>query len=164
MFSPSMRNALETAIETSVKAKAAIVARDEHETGDRALLNLGHTLRPRPRSLDRLFGSPAAWRRRRHRRVPGLPLFGGAGPLPGRNGRARHATISKRSACPWPSTTFRAARADAGELVRLMGQDKKVRDGQLTFILVRGIGEAFVSRDVEQAKVLAFLEREIARA
>ena len=31
------------AIETSVKAKAAIVARDEHETGDRALLNLGHT-------------------------------------------------------------------------------------------------------------------------
>ncbi len=36
-------DALETAIETSVKAKAAIVARDEHETGDRALLNLGHT-------------------------------------------------------------------------------------------------------------------------
>jgi 3-dehydroquinate synthetase len=55
-------------------------------------------------------------------------------------------------------------KADAGELVRLMGQDKKVRDGQLTFILVRGIGEAFVTRDVEQAKVLAFLEREIARA
>jgi shikimate kinase/3-dehydroquinate synthase len=44
-----------------------------------------------------------------------------------------------------------------------MGQDKKVRDGQLTFILARGIGEAFVARDVEQGKVQAFLEREIAR-
>ena len=55
-------------------------------------------------------------------------------------------------------------KADAGELVRLMGQDKKVRDGQLTFILARAIGEAFVARDVEQGKVLAFLEREIARA
>ncbi len=43
-----------------------------------------------------------------------------------------------------------------------MGQDKKVKDGRLTFILVRNIGEAFVSRDIDEATVRAFLEREIA--
>ncbi len=44
-----------------------------------------------------------------------------------------------------------------------MGQDKKVRGGQLAFILVRDIGEAFVSRDVAPDAVKAFLGREIAR-
>ncbi len=43
-----------------------------------------------------------------------------------------------------------------------MGQDKKVRDGRLTFVLVRGIGQAFITRDVEAHEVLAFLSREIA--
>ena len=42
---------------------------------------------------------------------------------------------------------------------RLMGQDKKVRSGKLTFILVRDIGEAFVSRDVAPETVRAFLGR-----
>jgi 3-dehydroquinate synthetase len=42
-----------------------------------------------------------------------------------------------------------------------MAQDKKVRDGKLTFILVRGIGDAFVARDVDAGRVRAFLEREI---
>ena len=41
-----------------------------------------------------------------------------------------------------------------------MGQDKKVRDGKLTFILVRGIGEAFVTQDVSVERVTAFLEDE----
>ena len=54
------------------------------------------------------------------------------------------------------------ARADAGELVRLMGQDKKVRDGTLALILVKDIGQAFVSRDVEPARVQEFLTRETA--
>jgi 3-dehydroquinate synthetase len=52
-------------------------------------------------------------------------------------------------------------KADADTLLRLMAQDKKVRDGRLTFILVRGIGEAFVARDVDAGKIRAFLDREI---
>jgi 3-dehydroquinate synthetase len=43
-----------------------------------------------------------------------------------------------------------------------MGQDKKVQGGRLTFILVRGIGEAFISRDVDEPTVRDFLAREIA--
>ena len=44
-----------------------------------------------------------------------------------------------------------------------MGQDKKVRGGKLTLILARGIGEAFITRDVPAPAVLDFLSRQIAR-
>jgi 3-dehydroquinate synthetase len=48
--------------------------------------------------------------------------------------------------------------------MRLMAQDKKVRRGKLTFILVRGIGEAFVTSDVAEERVREFLTGEIAGA
>ena len=54
-----------------------------------------------------------------------------------------------------------ADRPDAAALLALMAQDKKVEGGRLTFILVRGIGEAFVTRDVDAAEVARFLEREV---
>jgi 3-dehydroquinate synthase len=160
----SDREALTDAIETSVKAKAAIVIRDEHETGDRALLNLGHTfghaLEAWTGYSDRLLhgegvaiGMCLAFRFSerlglcpqgtadrvvRHVSAVGLPTR--IGQIPGQNAHGR---------------------ADAAELVRLMGQDKKVRDGKLTFILVRGIGEAFVARDVAAETVHAFLAAEV---
>ena len=49
----------------------------------------------------------------------------------------------------------------AETLLRLMAQDKKVRAGQLTLILARGIGKAFATRDVAPATVQQFLERQI---
>ena len=52
----------------------------------------------------------------------------------------------------------------AAHLVDLMGQDKKVRDGQLTFILARGIGEAFVTRDVSAERVGDFLAEQLVPA
>jgi 3-dehydroquinate synthetase len=54
-------------------------------------------------------------------------------------------------------------RADPDELLRLMGQDKKVRQGKLTFILVRGIGQSFIARDVSPEAVRSFLANDIAR-
>ena len=45
--------------------------------------------------------------------------------------------------------------------MKLMAQDKKVRHGKLTFILARGIGEAFIARDVPADTVRAFLAGEI---
>ena len=47
---------------------------------------------------------------------------------------------------------------DAAHLVGLMGQDKKVKDGRVTFILARGIGKSFVARDVELGVVQQILE------
>ena len=46
---------------------------------------------------------------------------------------------------------------EAEELLRLMGQDKKVVDGRLRFVLARGIGQAFAGAEVDNADVLALL-------
>ena len=46
---------------------------------------------------------------------------------------------------------------DAGALIALMAQDKKVLDGQLRFIMARGIGEAFVTSDVDAGILRAVL-------
>ena len=43
-----------------------------------------------------------------------------------------------------------------------MGQDKKVRDGRLAFVLVRDIGDAFVARDVDLGRVEALLAEALA--
>jgi 3-dehydroquinate synthetase len=46
----------------------------------------------------------------------------------------------------------------------LIAQDKKVKRGKLTFILSRGIGQAFIANDVDAAQVRAFLQEKIDRA
>jgi 3-dehydroquinate synthetase len=53
---------------------------------------------------------------------------------------------------------------DAAALLEIMGQDKKVRAGRLTLILARGIGEAFITRDVSTQTVHDFLARRIGGA
>ena len=153
--------ALAEAIETSVKAKAAIVARDEHETGDRALLNLGHT-----------FGHALeAWTGYSDRLLHGEGVAIGmclAFRLSEDLGLCPAGTAARVTAhldavgLPTRISSIPGGKADAGELVRLMGQDKKVRHGQLTFILVKDIGQAFITRDVSAEKVRDFLSAEIA--
>jgi 3-dehydroquinate synthetase len=44
----------------------------------------------------------------------------------------------------------------------LISQDKKVKRGKLTFILVRGIGSAFIAPDVEAAEVRSFIQEKLA--
>ncbi len=153
--------ALIHAIETSVKAKAAIVARDEHETGDRALLNLGHT-----------FGHALeAWTGYSDRLLHGEGVaigmclafqFSEELGICAKGSAARVAKHLIAAGLPTRIADIPGGKADATELVRLMGQDKKVRDGKLTFILVRGIGEAYVHRDVPHDAVLSFLTKTIA--
>ena len=50
---------------------------------------------------------------------------------------------------------------DADRLMDLIAQDKKVQRGQLTFILARGIGEAYIAKDVPETDVRAFLAKEL---
>ncbi|MET1045191.1 MAG: 3-dehydroquinate synthase [Hyphomicrobium sp.] len=153
--------ALTHAIETSVAAKAAIVARDETETGDRALLNLGHTfghaLEAWTGYSDRLLhGEGVAIGMCMAFRLSEEQGFCPAGTS------ERVTTHLKAVGLPTRIADIPGGAPDAAELQRLMGQDKKVKAGKMTFILVRGIGQAFVTRDVAPATVLAFLEREIA--
>ena len=153
--------ALTHAIETSVKAKAGIVARDEHETGDRALLNLGHT-----------FGHALeAWTGYSDRLLHGEGVAIGMClayrlseqlALSPKGEAQRAASHLKAVGLPTRIADIPGGQANADELLRLMGQDKKVRQGQLTFILVKGIGQAFVTREVKPEVVRAFLANEIA--
>jgi shikimate kinase/3-dehydroquinate synthase len=149
------------AIETSVKAKAAIVERDETEAGDRALLNLGHTfghaLEAATGYSDRLLhgegvaiGMCLAFR---FSEELGLCPEGSA---------ARVTAHLDATGLPTSIGHIPGPHPKAAELVALMRQDKKVRHGQLAFVLVRSIGEAFVSRDVSPERVEAFLARELA--
>jgi shikimate kinase / 3-dehydroquinate synthase len=148
------------AIEKSVQAKAAIVARDETETGDRALLNLGHT-----------FGHALeAWTGYSDRLLHGEGVaigmclafrFSEELGLLAKGEAQRVRAHLKAVGLPTNISDIPGGKADAGELVRLMGQDKKVRAGQLTFILVRRIGEAFIARDIPHKAVTSFLTKEI---
>jgi 3-dehydroquinate synthase len=149
------------AIEVSCRMKAAIVARDETETGDRMLLNLGHT-----------FGHALeAWAGYSDRLLHGEAVAIGMclafemseelGLAPGGTA-ARVASHLREAGLPTRVADVPGRGQDrptVEELLALMAQDKKVSAGRMTFILAHGIGEAFITRDVEPARLAAFLDR-----
>ncbi len=149
------------AVTRSVQMKADIVARDETEQGDRALLNLGHTfchaLEAATDYSDRLLHGEGV--------AIGCALA--------------FETSSRLGLCPQedPSRVRAHLRAmgmktdladipgelpDAETLVDLMAQDKKVMDGQLRFIMARGIGQAFVTSEVPRETVVSVLDDALA--
>lgn len=144
--------ALPQAIETSVRAKARIVIADEKEAGVRGLLNLGHTfghaLEAATGYSERLLHGEGV--------AIGMVL---AFQLSERmeicpKGTARR-VADHLSAAGLPTRIEEIAGPplDADELMRAMAQDKKVRDGRMTFVLARGIGEAFLTQDVDSGAV-----------
>jgi 3-dehydroquinate synthase len=144
------------AVRRSCEMKAAIVVRDETEQGDRALLNLGHTF---GHALEAATGYSG-------RLLHGEAVAIGctlAFDLSARLGLCPQEAPS-RVAAHFAATGLRHRLADipgplpdAAALVALMGQDKKVRDGRLAFVLVRDVGDAFVARDVDLGRVEALL-------
>ncbi|SDY01919.1 3-dehydroquinate synthase [Citreimonas salinaria] len=144
------------AVRRSVEMKAEIVLRDETEQGDRALLNLGHTF---GHALEAATGYS-------DRLLHGEGVAIGCG--------LAFDLSSRLGLCPQedPSRLAAHLRAmgmkarlsdipgdlpDADALLDLMGQDKKVVDGKLRFVLARGIGRAFVASDVPRDTVRAVL-------
>ena len=157
--------AREHAVATSCRAKAAIVARDERETGERALLNLGHTfghaLETATGFSDRLYHGEGV--------SIGMVLAAELSAQLGMIADSDVARIQRHlSAVGLPTRLQDIAGfkqeglADADKLMTLMAQDKKVKRGRLTFILMKAIGQAVVSSDVEPATVRDFLARKLA--
>jgi 3-dehydroquinate synthase len=155
----------EHAIATSCRAKAAIVARDERETGERALLNLGHTfghaLEAATGFSDRLFHGEGV--------AIGMVLAAEFSASLGMILQAEAARIKRHLAEVGLPTQLQDVAgfaqeglADADALMALMAQDKKVRRGQLTLILLEAIGRAVIARNVEPATVRDFLQRKLA--
>ena len=156
--------AREHAIATSCRAKAAIVARDERENGERALLNLGHTF---GHALEAATGFSDR-------------LFHGEGVSVGMVLAAEFSAHLKMIA---PSDAERVQRhlasvglptklqdiagfqqerlGDADALMTLMAQDKKVKRGRLTFILLEKIGKAVIANDVDAPTVRNFIAEKL---
>src|SRR5262249_44248429 len=136
--------AREHAIAIACRAKAAIVARDERETGDRALLNLGHTfghaLEAACGFSDRLLHGEAiatgmAFACEFSARRQGLL------PMADAQRVIRHLA---EVGLPTRVSDIPGELPSVDHLMDLIAQDKKVKRGTLTFILVRGIGGAFI--------------------
>jgi 3-dehydroquinate synthase len=143
------------AIETCVRAKAAIVAEDELETaGRRALLNFGHTFGhaiEAETGFAMLHGEAVAL-------GMGLAFRFSAerGLCAGEEAKrvAEHLDLA--------GLPVRLAGMSAARLVGQMGRDKKASGGRVAFVLTHGVGQVFVDRSVELDEVEAFLERELA--
>jgi 3-dehydroquinate synthase len=154
-------SAREHAIVVACRAKAAIVARDEREAGERALLNLGHTfghaLEAACGFSDRLLHGEAV--------AAGMALAFGfsarLGLLPATEA-ARAVRHLAEVGLPTRPQDIPGGLPSVDRLMELMAQDKKVKRGALTFILVRGIGAAFVESRVDPQDVRAFLSEKLA--
>ena len=156
--------AREQAIAISCRAKAVIVARDERETGDRALLNLGHTfghaLEAATGFSDRLFHGEGV--------AVGMVLAAEFSARLNMIPAAEAARVQRHLASVGLPTRLQdiagfqqEGLGDADTLLALMGQDKKVKRGKLTFILLEQIGKAVIVNDVDPSKVRDFLHEKL---
>jgi len=148
------------AIAESCRAKADVVARDEFETGDRALLNLGHTF---GHALEAATLYDGARLVHGEGVAIGMALahrFSARMNLASPDDAARVEAHLRDVGLPWRIADIPGALPDAGGLMGFIAQDKKVSRGALTFILTHGIGRSFVARDVPASEVLSFLKEQ----
>ncbi|WP_368506892.1 3-dehydroquinate synthase [Bradyrhizobium lupini] len=156
----------EHAIATSCRAKAGVVSRDERETGERALLNLGHTfghaLEAATGFSDRLFHGEGV--------SIGMTLAAQFSAKLGMIGEADAMRVERHLIDAGLPTRLQdiagfaqEGLADADALMTLMAQDKKVERGRLTFILLEAVGRAVAVKNVEPAPVRDFLKDKLAQ-
>jgi shikimate kinase/3-dehydroquinate synthase len=152
------------AIAKSCMTKAEIVAADEFESGDRALLNFGHTF---GHALERIVNYAGS------RLVHGEGVAIGmacASRFSVRRGlcapevATRVDTHLKNVGLPTRMQDIPGWNANADAILDAMFQDKKVERGALTFILARAIGDCFIAKNVDPADVRAFLQSELGEA
>ena len=146
--------ALTHVIAASVHVKAKVVAADERESGERMLLNLGHTLghaiEAATHYTQLLHGEAVAW---------GMLAASAIAKRRGLITIAEHDRIEHVILTYGPLKRF---EADSAELVALTAKDKKNRSGARSFILPRGIGDAVVVKDVTVEELTFTAERMMA--
>jgi 3-dehydroquinate synthase len=142
------------AVLRSCRAKAEVVAADERETGERALLNFGHTF-GHALEAETGFGETLL-----HGEAVALGML------------LAFDLSAKLGLCPEDSARrvrrhfelvglkTRLDALDPGRLLARMRKDKKVKDGRISLILARDIGQAFISREVADSDLREFLSRE----
>ncbi|TAJ28001.1 3-dehydroquinate synthase [Bosea sp. (in: a-proteobacteria)] len=150
------------AVAVSCRAKAAIVARDEREEGDRALLNLGHTF---AHALERLTAYDSSRLVHGEAVAIGLALAfrfsQRLGLCPGQDA-IRVSRHLDNIGLPSRLQQVPGGAGSAEDIVAAMAQDKKVKRGALTFILARGIGRSFIAPGIPADDVRGFIDDELA--
>ncbi len=159
-FGPS----LQEAIAVSCQAKADIVARDETEQGDRALLNLGHTFGHALESMAKYDSK---------RLVHGEAVAIGMVLAHRFSNRLNQCSLEDAerverhlAACGLPTkiSDIKGPLPSAEALLGYIAQDKKVSRGKLTFILTKDVGKSYIAKDVSLDEVLAFLKEALNEA
>ena len=148
------------AIRKCCEAKARIVAEDETETGVRALLNLGHTF---GHALEAATGYS---QRLLHGEAVAIGMvqafrFSERQKLCAARTADRVAGHLLGVGLPVHASAIPGEMPPPDHLLALMRQDKKAQAGKLAFILARGIGQAFIARDVAESDVSAFLKEDM---
>jgi 3-dehydroquinate synthetase len=150
------------AIVSSCRMKAKVVEVDEREAGNRALLNLGHTF---AHAIEACAGYSGKVLHGEAVAVGCSLAFAlseelrlcPAGEAARVRGWLAHARL------PASLADLPELGATAGDLIEIMKQDKKSVGGRLVFVLARGVGEAFIVRDVDEAAVKALLAKELTK-
>ena len=152
-------DALSFAIAKSCQTKADIVAQDEKEHGARALLNLGHTF---AHAYENLTGYSENLL---HGEAVGLGIAQAVqlsvhlGICPEADAQALVNHLAK-AGLPVSQADIKGGPFKATDLVNAMAQDKKVSQGVMTFILMKAIGEAFITNEVSASQLTAFLQNQ----
>ncbi len=146
------------AIAISCQAKADVVVEDERENGRRALLNLGHT-------FGHALEAATEYDSRRLVHGEGVAIgmvlayeFSARLNLASPDDAERVAAHLRAVGLPTSIRDIPGELPPTDKLLAAIAQDKKVQGGKLTFILTRGIGQAFIANDVASSQVLSFLE------
>lgn len=143
-------------VRRSCEMKAEIVARDETEQGERALLNLGHTF---GHALEAATGYSARLLHGEGVAIGCLLAFQTSFAL-GKCSQETPGRVAEHFTKMGMKTSLQDIEGDlpdADGLLELMSQDKKVRDGKPAFILAHDIGKTFVARDVDLSIVRGVL-------
>jgi 3-dehydroquinate synthase len=145
------------AVARSCAAKVRFVLADEKETGVRALLNLGHTF---GHALEKATGYSNALLHGEAVAIGMVLAHQFSAKLGYASGQEtqRVAAHLVSAGLPTRLVDIPADLPDTGVLMNAIAQDKKVVRGALTFVLTRGIGKAFIERNVEADAVAQFLE------
>lgn len=149
------------AIARSCRSKAEVVAHDEHEAGERALLNLGHTF---GHALETVTNYDS------NRLVHGEGVsigmvlahqFSAYLGLCGVDVATRVEAHLANVGLPTALQDVPGGVPDAETLMKIIAQDKKVSHGSLTFILTHGLSQSFIAKNVPPEKVLEFLKQKL---
>ncbi len=144
-------DALAYAVHRSCANKAEVVAADERETGERALLNLGHTF---GHAIETGIGY-GEW-------LHGEAIAAGtliAAELSRRLGWLEaEAVLRIERLFVRADLPVRGAPLGAARYLELMRHDKKVQDGRLRLVLLKRIGSAVVSDEADEATIVAAIE------